>query len=503
MKQPLLKQEDKPLDVVEGRRWIVLLAFSWIEFNQALVWITYSASAPEARQLYGPTRLTTDTINLLLNWGPIMYLVFVPVVMVMLNSNVGGKGVYNTILVGAFLCAAGSLVRMVPTFGHFQETPAAIWLIHGGQILNGLAGPSMAGACTAFAACWFAPDERTLATAIAYGICALGPALAFIFAMGVRTGAQLETLLLLEMFSSVGSCLLWLLMPSVPKVAPSASQAKTRAVRGAEATLQQPSGGGGESMAEFFSACRKACTNVSFLLLMTSGGIVFGVFQCWASSLTNTIKICPSGTAGSASGSASDAGVQQHSDDAAGCMSEELTQWLGFGGNIGTWFGTLVIGPIADRWFERRFKGLLLGLFAVQVRAPTRHAQHDAVACAVQNLMAPFRADRQRRSTPAGALRSVHTLDAYRDTRRRASLVRRLSLRSEASTVSSPPRVLVGPSSMHLPHMSYITNVPRPTGCHTQGCSARPRRSSVRPRLCSSSWGRRSHFQATKVCRQA
>ena len=137
----------------------------------------------------------------MLNWGPIMYLVFVPIVMVMLNSNVGGKGVYYTILLGAFLCAAGSLVRMVPTWMGLERHVTAIWLLHAGQILNGCAGPSMAGACTAFAACWFAPDERVLATAIAYGICALGPALAFIFAMFVRSQHDLEVLLLLEMIS--------------------------------------------------------------------------------------------------------------------------------------------------------------------------------------------------------------------------------------------------------------------------------------------------------------
>ena len=164
------------------------------------MWITFSASAPEATETYGP-KLTTSVINLMLNWGPIMYLVFVPIVMMMLNSNTGGKGVYYTILLGAALCAAGSLVRMVPTWMGFELHPAAILLLHTGQILNGCAGPSMAGACTAFAACWFAPDERVLATAIAYGICALGPALAFIFAMFVRSKHDLELLLLIEMIS--------------------------------------------------------------------------------------------------------------------------------------------------------------------------------------------------------------------------------------------------------------------------------------------------------------
>ena len=89
-----------------------------------------------------------------------MYLVFVPLVMLMLNSNTGGKGVYYTILMGAVLCAAGSIVRMIPSWMDIEKEPSAIWLLHAGQILNGAAGPSMAGACTAFAACWFAPEER-------------------------------------------------------------------------------------------------------------------------------------------------------------------------------------------------------------------------------------------------------------------------------------------------------------------------------------------------------
>ena len=118
------------------------------------------------------------------------------------------------------------------------------------------------------------------------------------------------------MISAVASCAIWVFIPPFPKVSPSASQALTR---------NAPN----ETLGEFGAACWKACTNVSFLLLMTSGGIVFGVFQCWASSLTNTIKICADGS--TASGSLA--------EDDSGCMSEALTQWLGFGGNIGTWFG--------------------------------------------------------------------------------------------------------------------------------------------------------------------
>ena len=350
VQEPLLRTGAKE-PVVEGRRWVVLLLFCFIEFNQGIVWITYSSSAPEAKELYG---ISDSTINLLLNWGPICYLPFVLIVMHMLTSGIGGKSVYLTILLGAVLCAAGAVVRMVPSWFDFEKQSSGILLVHIGQILNGCAGPSMAGACTAFAACWFAPEERTLATAIAYGICALGPGMAFAFAQFVRTTDQLETLMLIEMITSIASLVLWLCVPAKPAQAPSASQRLTL------------SGGASQDEEESVGACIStslgACRNVSFDLLMLSGGIVFGVFQCWCASLPNVIAICPSESSGTGS-----AAEELGDDRDSGCMSEMLTQWLGFGGNIGSWVGTLVVGRFADTYFERRFKRLLLLIFGLSL----------------------------------------------------------------------------------------------------------------------------------------
>jgi hypothetical protein len=39
--------------VLETKRWAVLAMYNWIGFSQSMVWVTYSASAPEARALYG------------------------------------------------------------------------------------------------------------------------------------------------------------------------------------------------------------------------------------------------------------------------------------------------------------------------------------------------------------------------------------------------------------------------------------------------------------------
>ena len=53
-------------------------------------------------------------------------------------------------------------------------------LIHIGQILNGLAGPIAMGAPPAISSEWFAPEQRTTATAIASLSNALGCAICFL-----------------------------------------------------------------------------------------------------------------------------------------------------------------------------------------------------------------------------------------------------------------------------------------------------------------------------------
>lgn len=53
-------------------------------------------------------------------------------------------------------------------------------LIHGGQLLNGLAGPTIMSAGPLLSTTWFAPDQRATATAIASLIGYLGSACAFL-----------------------------------------------------------------------------------------------------------------------------------------------------------------------------------------------------------------------------------------------------------------------------------------------------------------------------------
>lgn len=52
--------------------------------------------------------------------------------------------------------------------------------IHGGQFLNGLAGPTVMSAGPYLSTTWFAPDQRATATAVASLFCYLGSAASFL-----------------------------------------------------------------------------------------------------------------------------------------------------------------------------------------------------------------------------------------------------------------------------------------------------------------------------------
>eukprot|EP01043_Picozoa_sp_COSAG02_P034426 COSAG02_NODE_2405_length_8933_cov_133.975209_1_plen_385_part_10 len=336
--------------VVELKRWAVLMAYNWIGFSQGMVWVTYSASAPEAKELYGLQAMNGATVNLLLNWGPITYLLGIWVVMWLLNR--GGRCVYQCMLIGGWLTAAGSILRCVPALLPHRGTHPMLW-VHAGQICNGFSGPAVGGSCSAVAAAWFAPSERTLATAIAYGVCALGPAVGFAAAATfVKRTADFELLLNLEAAWSVAGAVLWTMLPALPTLPPSKSADQQQGGQTRRGTDQPPPLG-------LVEECRRVCNNQSFCRLVVAGGASFGVFQCWAASLPNVMPICA---------------VEQPQQDglhSAGqsedCMSESLVQHLGTAGNFGIWLGTFAVGPVAERWFHRRLKRLLILLFKAQI----------------------------------------------------------------------------------------------------------------------------------------
>ncbi|GAB5576497.1 solute carrier family 49 member 4 isoform X2 [Prionailurus iriomotensis] len=153
---------------VYGRRWLVLLLFSLLGFAQGLVWNTWGPIQNSARQAYG---FSSWDIALLVLWGPIGFLPCFAF-MWLLDK----RGLRVTVLLTSFLMVLGTGLRCIPV----SDLMLKRRLIHGGQLLNGLAGPTVMNAAPFLSTTWFSADERATATAIASMLSYLGGACAFL-----------------------------------------------------------------------------------------------------------------------------------------------------------------------------------------------------------------------------------------------------------------------------------------------------------------------------------
>ncbi|KTF81038.1 hypothetical protein cypCar_00011532 [Cyprinus carpio] len=153
---------------VYGRRWVVLTMFSLLGFMQGLVWNTWGPIQISAKHVF---EFSSTDIAVLVMWGPVGYLPWLLFMWLM-----DKKGLRASLLLSAFFMLLGAVLRSVPLKDlHYRR-----WMIHGGQLLNGLAGPTIMSAGPLLSTTWFAPDQRATATAIASLIGYLGSACAFL-----------------------------------------------------------------------------------------------------------------------------------------------------------------------------------------------------------------------------------------------------------------------------------------------------------------------------------
>lgn len=166
--QHLLVLERQPHYAPQRNRWLVLVAYILLTSMQGLVWLTFSASPKEVKEYYNLGGEPDRQIDMLLNWGPISYVIAIAFVMIAVNR--GGTSLWRVLLSGGLLTASGAVVRLIPTFigAEFRQSTSAAYVLHFGQFLNGLNGPPGGATPSALSAAWFAPEQRTLATSLAY-----------------------------------------------------------------------------------------------------------------------------------------------------------------------------------------------------------------------------------------------------------------------------------------------------------------------------------------------
>ncbi|RXN19847.1 disrupted in renal carcinoma 2 [Labeo rohita] len=142
--------------------------FSLLGFMQGLVWNTWGPIQNSAKHVFG---FTSTDIAVLVMWGPVGFLPWLLFMWLM-----DKKGLRASLLLSTFFMVLGAVLRSVPLTDLYYRR----WLIHGGQLLNGLAGPTIMSAGPLLSTTWFAPDQRATATAIASLIGYLGSACAFL-----------------------------------------------------------------------------------------------------------------------------------------------------------------------------------------------------------------------------------------------------------------------------------------------------------------------------------
>jgi len=309
-------------------RWWVLMLFMLLSLNQCNFWITFGTVAPMAATFYD---VKISTINWLSAIGPLSFL---PLSVVM-SWSINRYGLRKNILFAAFLVALGGILRSIPQ-GGAKTFP----LIVVGQILNASAGPIVMVVPTKLSATWFAPKERTLATALGTLANFVGSAIGFLLALIVNDGKTLRYLL----YGEAGFAVLMFIAilsyyPEKPPTPPSATSffSDIRAqhkplhdssvIYKAQMTLL-------ESWKELLVQSGKFMTEPSAALLTISCSITSGIYAGWGAVFVEIVQ--PIYTA-------------------------EQSKWLGFYGILAGLFGGIILGWVHDK--IHNYKKLLIFLF--------------------------------------------------------------------------------------------------------------------------------------------
>ena len=136
-------------------RWLVLFTFSLMAALQGMVWIVPGSLAPNFQEVY---QLDQGTVQLLLNLGCILFVAAAWPSMWALDR----LGCRAPILSCAWIMLLCNVSRTLAN----DASPISVALVYFSVVLDAVAGPVAMAAPSKLAEDWFAPSERTTATAI-------------------------------------------------------------------------------------------------------------------------------------------------------------------------------------------------------------------------------------------------------------------------------------------------------------------------------------------------
>eukprot|EP01029_Cantina_marsupialis_P019248 TRINITY_DN44734_c0_g1_i2.p1 TRINITY_DN44734_c0_g1~~TRINITY_DN44734_c0_g1_i2.p1 ORF type:complete len:317 (+),score=64.60 TRINITY_DN44734_c0_g1_i2:49-999(+) len=302
LNEPLISQYK-----VYGWRFINLALFCCLAMEQGAVWNTWGPISASAESVFG---WNDGDIALLANWGCMVY----PIACLAVSFLLDAKGIRKPFISGCAIIVVASGLRVIYT------TPDSLkFWINVGQIVNGFAGPIAMSAAPKMSAYWFAPKERTTATAVGTMFNYVGVALSFLLGPQIVNSDKMENIVRLmriefafAVLTLIGFIFLFRERPAIPPSASAEEHQETET-------------------APFLQSVKKLLKNKNFMLLLSVYGLLSGVYGAWMSVLCVNVSNLHVGLA------QSDAG------------------WLGFAGSCGGIVGGILGAVIADKSFLETF----------------------------------------------------------------------------------------------------------------------------------------------------
>ncbi|CAE7603587.1 slc49a4 [Symbiodinium sp. KB8] len=323
---------------VTAWRWYALAVFSFAAFMQGLVW---AVPGPISAVLAKELQCDSDCDALLVNWGPIMFIVFTFPQAWLIDHSLRS----STLLLAALVTASG-WVRVASAY--IDDTSTVTVLLHVAQALNASGGPIAMGAVSRLSQLWFPAHQRSFATAVAAEFNMAGVAIAFVLGPALApedgSGGLGALWWALAVPPSVALLVALLHFPDAPKTAPSRSarmqrdDAVLRAARGGArgAAKDRPTGACG-----WLSRLRALLFNFDFAVLAAGYAASAGIYSGWGPLLSINLR-------------------SVH-------VSESVAGWIGFSATMSGAVGGLAVGFVHSRVGSVR--PMLLALLTVATAA--------------------------------------------------------------------------------------------------------------------------------------
>jgi MFS family permease len=251
-------------------RWWVLSTFSVVAALQGATWSLPGLLASTEQQLYG---IDGDTTQLLLNYGPIFYLIAaIPTAWV-----IDRLGIRVATLVGAILMVVSNGIRLFAN----DATTRSVVLLHLSFIFCAIAGPIAMAVPVKLSEDFFEPEQRTLATAVGALANQSGGFFLYLMTPVLAPGTtRLDALRMDAVLAGASAVALAMFLFRFPKRPFSAPSASASRVIAKETSM---------TLSTLWTATRTLARSPTYVALTAAYSVVVGLANCLSAMVATNI----------------------------------------------------------------------------------------------------------------------------------------------------------------------------------------------------------------------